>query len=226
MAFGFRSINDSSYVQIDSDAPRLCLIEKGVYNGPSYQVTVQFASPVQSIEPPMVFIRPSGKNTDELYAAQFLNGSSGNWTGFTVQSININYVPSGDWFVAFFGARANAGYGMRIWDGGSKLLYDSGSTPVVVTAVLPTWTYVGKLTQAYYGAYYKWVAGRGLAPGEYFCLNDFSLGVADTNGTGSLCGISNDYVNNQIALWAFNSTSGGPNTALGHRPIIFAKIVV
>lgn len=226
MSFGFLSRNDSSYVQIDSDTPRLCFIEKGVYGGASFQVTVNFSIPIQSIEPPLVFIRPSMKNTDELYSAQFLNGSAGNWTGFTVQSMSKSSEPTGDWFVAFFGSRANAGYGMRIWDGSANVLYDSGATPVVVTTILATWTYIGKVTRPDYGAFYKWVAGRGLSAGEYFCLNDFAMGMQDANSTGSACAISNDYTNNQICMWAFNSISGGPQVSIGHRPVIFAKLIV
>lgn len=225
MSFGFLSVNDSSYVQIDSDTPRLCLIEKGAYAGVSYQVTVSFSAPIQSVEPPLVFIRPSVRNTNELYAAQFLNGSAGNWTGFTVRCTNINYQPTGDWFVAFFGSRASSAFGLRIWDGGSNVLYDSGSAPVVVTTIQSTWTSVGKVTLDI-GALYKYVAGRGLAAGEYFCLNDFALGLMDSNSTGGYGAISNDYTNNQICMWTNNSTSSGPRTDQGHRPVIFAKLVV
>jgi hypothetical protein len=223
MSYGFISINDSRYVQVDSDTPRLCLIEKGSYAGASFTVTVNFSAPIQSVEPPLVFIRPSVRNTNELYGAQFLNGSAGNWTGFTIRSMNQRYLPTGDWFVAIFGARASAKFGMRIWDGLGTLIYDSGSPPVVVTTILSNWTYVGKVTQPDYGAYYKWVAGRGLSPGEYFCLNDFALGMQDANGGGSSCAISNDYTNNQICIWAFNSTTFIPVPG-GHRPVIFAKL--
>ncbi|RMV80351.1 hypothetical protein ALP04_04849, partial [Pseudomonas amygdali pv. sesami] len=57
MSFGVISINDSSYVQIDSETPRLCVLTKGSYSGTT-NANVTFPRAVTSADPPLVFIRP------------------------------------------------------------------------------------------------------------------------------------------------------------------------
>ncbi|MCV4287856.1 hypothetical protein OH708_08065 [Pseudomonas capsici] len=221
MTYGFRATNESSYVQIDSESPRLCMIEKGSYGGSNYTVTVMFSIPITTTEPPMVFIRPSVNNGNELYRTMILLGSSGAWTGFQITAMNIAYQPTGAWFVATFASRGTALYGMRLWDPASKIIYDSGAYAVAVTNVLPGWTYAGQV-QVDIGRRYKWVAGRGLAENEYFMINVFSLGIQD-NGSGSTCAVSIDYTNNQTCMWSSGFTAWIDQ---GHRPVVFAKLVV
>lgn len=219
MSFGFKSLNDSSYVQIDADSPRLCLLGKGSYTSSNYVASVTFPTAITTQEPPMVFIRPSTANSNELYRTMLLVGSAGNWTGFQITSTNINYQPAGDWFVAAFASRGDSTFGMRLYAADGSLAYDTGAYAVMVTAVLSTWTYVGRV-QATASFYYKWTAGRALAAGEYFMVNVFSLGVQDAN-SGSTCAISMDYPNNQTCMWANGSTAW---TNQGHRPVLFAKL--
>lgn len=221
MAYGILAVNDSGYVQIDSELPRLCVLEKGSYGGSNYVVQVSFSRPITTVEPPMVFIRPSLRNSTELYRTMVLVGSAGNWTGFVITAANINYEPTGDWFVAAFSSRGTSSYGMRIWDGNGAMVYDSGAYPVIVTNVLSNWTYAGKI-QLNPSTYYKWVAGRGLLPGEYFMLNVFSLGIQD-NSSSSTCAVSIDYTNNQTCMWGNGFTAWLDQ---GHRPVVFAKLVV
>lgn len=221
MAFGFRSINDSSYVQIDADSPRMCMLYKGSYSSSGYVATVTFPAPVTTQEPPLVFLRPSAANSNELYRSMVLTGSAGNWTGFVVSSANINYQPAGDWFVAAFASRGASNFGLRLFGTDGALIYDSGAYSVVVTTVLSTWTYVGKI-QLEASSYYKWVAGRALQAGEYFLLNVFSLGIQDS-GSGSTCAVSIDYPNNQTCMWGNGFTAW---TSQGNRPVVFAKLVV
>lgn len=220
MSFGFRSINDNSYVQIDADSPRMCLLYKGSYSSSSYVATVTFPAAITTQEPPLVFLRPGTANSNELYRSMILTGSAGNWTGFTVSSSNINYQPSGDWFAAAFASRGASNFGLRLFGTDGALIYDSGAYSVVVTGVLPTWSYVGQVT-AGASKYYKWVAGRALQANEYFLLNVFSLGVQDS-GSGSTCAVSMDYVNNQTCMWANGFTAW---TDQGHRPVLFAKLI-
>lgn len=220
MSFGFKSINDGNYTQIDSELPRLCLLEKGSYSGSGGAVTVNFVSPVATVEPPMVFIRPS-TSSNAIYRTNFLLGTSGNWTGFRITALNINTVPAGDWFVAAFASRGTSKFGMRLFSSAGDLVYDSGAYAVAVSGVLPSWTYVGKVPSETGAIYYQWTAGRGLAAGEYYMLNEFSLGVQDA-GNGSTCGVSCDYTSNKMFMWS-NGFSAW--TDQGHRPVIFAKLV-
>ncbi|WP_455923261.1 hypothetical protein [Pseudomonas putida] len=223
MAFGFKSVNDSSYVQIDSDLPRLCMLEKGTYSSTSYVVNVSFVKPVTTVEPPMVFIRPA-TTTDgtQLYRSTTLLGSSGNWTGFQIICVNVNYSPAGSWFVAAFASRGTDTFGMRIFDASGAVIYDTGAAAVVVTNVLSTWTYAGKVGTPTGASYYQWTAGRALAANEYYMMNVFSLGVQDS-GNGSTCAVSMDYTNNKTCMWA-NGFSAWIDQ--GHRPVMFAKLVV
>jgi len=221
MGFGLRAVNDNSYVQIDSDSPRLCLLGKGTYGASSYTATVTFPVSIKTQEPPMVFIRPATANSNEPYRTMILTGSAGNWTGFQISASNLNYRPAGDWFVAAFASRGDATFGMRLFGPDGSLAYDTGAYAVLVSTVLSTWTYVGRV-QLTIGAYYKWVCGRALAAGEYFMINVFSLGIQDNN-SGSTCAVSMDYTNNQTCMWANGFTAWVDQ---GHRPVLFAKLVV
>ncbi|RBB97561.1 hypothetical protein C3E97_028000, partial [Pseudomonas sp. MWU12-2115] len=94
MNFGFQSINDNSFVQIDSEAPRLCLLTKGAYSGVS-SATGVFARAVTSVDPPLVFIRPDQTGAIQVPISVWFTGGAGNWTGFTIKASNVNSTLSG-----------------------------------------------------------------------------------------------------------------------------------
>jgi hypothetical protein len=221
MAFGFRSVNESSYVQIDADSPRLCVLERGSYGGTNYVANVVFARPVTTQEPPMVFIRPTVTASNELYRTMVLQGSAGNWTGFRMSMMNINYQPTGQWFVATFASRGTDSFGMRLFDASANLIFDTGAYAVAFTSVLQSWTYAGQV-QLSVGALYKWIAGRALGADEFFMLNVFSLACQDATAGGT-CAVSMDYANNQACMWS-NSVSG-VWLDQGNRPVVMAKII-
>ena len=222
MSFGFKSINDSSYVQIDADSPRLCYLEKGSYGGSNFTATVSFAQAVTTVEPPMVFIRPSESSNTELYRSFTLLGSSGNWTGFQVTAQNINYQPTGLWFVAVFASRGASSYGMRLFQADGSMIYDSSAAAVIVTAVFPTWTYVGAV-QLTIGQTYKWTCGRGLAAGEYLMVNDFSSCCQGEGGSSGSCAVSCSYSTDQTFMWSTSTTAW---TNQGERPLLMAKLTL
>jgi hypothetical protein len=221
MAFGFQSVNDSSYIQIDAESPRMCVIEKGSYSSTAYKANVYFSAAITTVEPPMVFLRPQQTSSQELYLSTTLLGSAGAWTGFQVTMSNINYNPSGLWFVATFASRSTDTFGMRLFDASGAVIYDTGAFAVAFTGVLQTWTYAGRI-QLTVGYRYKWVAGRAAAADEYFLLNIFSQGCQDVNAGGS-CAICMDYTNNQSSMWS--ASISGAWTDQGNRPVIFAKLV-
>lgn len=220
MSFGFKSINDSSYVQIDADSPRMCYLEKGSYGGSNYIATVTFARAVTTLEPPMIFIRPSETSNTELYRSMTLLGSSGNWTGFQITAQNINYQPTGLWFVAVFASRGTSNYGMRLFKADGSLIYDSTASAVVVTGVFSTWSYVGSV-QLTIGLVYKWTSGRGLAAGEYMMINDFSSCCQAEGGASGTCAVSCSYATNQTFMWSQATTAW---TNQGERPLLMAKL--
>ncbi|MEE5088497.1 hypothetical protein V2J74_27495, partial [Pseudomonas alliivorans] len=146
MAYGVQFTNNSNVVTLDSEFARLSVIASGRFQ-PTEEgglgSTTYFARPVTSQEPPLVFVRPDTVNAIAGLCRMRLIGSAGNWTGFYVRAYNVNTAqPNGRYFVAAFGAQPVSGYGMRIWDGGGKILFDSGTASANFTRSFQNWTYV------------------------------------------------------------------------------------
>lgn len=217
MSYGVLCINDNGYVQIDSDAPRLCVLTKGSYSG-NGDASGVFARPVTSQDPPLVFIRPDA-GAIQVPISVWFTGGPGNWTGFSMKASNVNGVLSGQYFVAAWTAMSTSPYGMRIWDGGGNLVYDSGAPAVVVTFAAGNWTYLGKETLAI-GERYIWGINKNLGPGEFISINPFALHCHNP-GTGGGCAIGVDYVNGQIKMYSLSHSAW---TDQGHRPFLCAKL--
>ncbi len=74
MSFGFQSINDNAFVQIDSEAPRLCMLTRGSCSGVA-TATATFPRAVTSQNPPLVFIRPHQTGLIQVpYSVWFTGG--------------------------------------------------------------------------------------------------------------------------------------------------------
>lgn len=145
MSYGLTFINNSNQVVIDSEFARLNVICNGRY-APTQESglgsTTFFPRVITSAEPPLVFCRPDTGGIAGLTAMQVI-GSAGNWTGFYVRAYDINTAqPNGRYFAATFGAQPVATYGMRLWDGSSKLLFDSGTPTALFTRAFQNWVYV------------------------------------------------------------------------------------
>ncbi|RIJ09854.1 hypothetical protein DXT77_15545 [Pseudomonas sp. 91RF] len=219
MNYGFQSINDSSFVQIDSDAPRLCMLTKGSYSG-STNATAVFARAVTSADPPIVFIRPTPSGTIQVPISVWFTGGPGNWTGFSMKASSVDATLSGLYFVAAWASMGTAAYGMRLWDGAGSLVYDSGAPAVVVTFAAGNWTYLGS-EQLTAGRRYIWGINKALGAGEYVSLNPFSLNCHnDANGAG--CALGVDYGGGRIMMYSLATTAW---TDQGHRPFLCAKLL-
>lgn len=221
MSFGFKAVNDSGFVQIDSDSPRLCAVEKGSYGNGTDAPSVIFSQPITTIDPPMIFIRPtvSGSGKQIIYESVLL-GVPGNWTGFKLRAANVTWRPTGTWFCAVFATRTTADYGMRIWSAASDLAYDSGAAPVIVTGVYSNWTYDGEEALTI-GSRWRWVIPRILAADEYLLLNGFTLNLLSPSTLGTISGIHVDYANSRIVLYGTDFTVW---TNVGHKPMLFARL--
>ncbi|PPS23788.1 hypothetical protein BVY10_26805, partial [Pseudomonas amygdali pv. morsprunorum] len=88
MSFGVISINDNSYVQIDADTPRLCVLTKGSYSGTNTADAV-FPRAVTGNDPPLVFIRPDQNGIVQVSISVWFTGGPGNWTGFSMKASNV-----------------------------------------------------------------------------------------------------------------------------------------
>jgi len=200
-SYGFLAINDYGYVQIDAETPRLSVLSSGTYQGTSMKVTVSFPSPITTQEPPCVFIRPSTSSGTELYYAMSILGNPGGWTGFSISTRNVAYLPSGKWFAAVFAPTASATYGLRIWDSSAVRVYDSGAAPAVVTNVVQSWTYIGAVSGTLAGHYY-WRAPYSVAEDEYVMINPFTLpALSATSPSASPTSISLNYSQNYAEIY-------------------------
>ncbi|QHC93881.1 hypothetical protein PspR84_04310 [Pseudomonas sp. R84] len=219
MTFGFQSINDSSFVQIDAEAPRLCVLTRGSYSGVSNASGV-FARAVTSQDPPIVFIRPDQGGPVQVPISVWFTGGPGNWTGFTMKASNVNSTLSGQYFVAAWASMGTAAYGMRLWDESAALIYDSGAPAVVVTFAAGNWTYLGSEVLVT-GRRYIWGINKSLGVGEYLSLNPFTMNCHN-DGTGGGCALGVDYVNGRILMYSLANTAW---TDQGHRPFLCAKLL-
>lgn len=220
MTWGFRAQNESSYVQIDSEKPRLCCLYSGSYGGSNYRVTITFPAPIRTPEPPCIFIRPTTTSATELYRRLMINGGPGNWTGFTVESSNVTYQPSGKWFVAVFASLGKSAFGMRLFDGAGAIIYDTGAPAVLVTNVATSWAYAGQVQMTMGNAYY-WRAPVFAAEDEYIMINPFSRPLFTADALGGTCGLR---INYQAGFTEIYSISQDAWTNIGYVPAVFARL--
>ncbi|WP_440090154.1 hypothetical protein [Pseudomonas fragariae (ex Marin et al. 2024)] len=218
MSYGVISINDSSYVQIDSETPRLCVLTQGSYSGVS-QADATFPRAITTADPPIIFIRPDQNGIIQVPISIWFTGSSGNWTGFSMRASNVNSTLSGQYFASAWGSMGTAQYGMRIWGPNGELVYDSGAPAVVVTFAAGDWTYAGS-EQLTIGKRYLWSINKSLSAGEYISINSFSM-TCHNAATGGSCAIGVDYAGGKIMLYSLATAAWVDQ---GHRPFLCAKL--
>lgn len=226
MAYGVQFVNNSNVVTLDSEYARLMVISSGRYQ-PTEESglgsTTYFAVPVTSQEPPLVFVRPDTVNQVAGLCAMRLIGSAGNWTGFYVRAYDVNTAqPNGRYFVAAFGAQPVANFGFRIWDGSSKLLFDSGTPNANFTRSFQNWNYVGfdyttqGLTRIYYTVPFNFPEN------EYLLINNFGMGMNSGSGIPRNLYCWWDFPN--AKLYAITIASSNPTAFF--LPAVFAKMNV
>ncbi|MBP3999909.1 hypothetical protein [Pseudomonas koreensis] len=219
MTYGFQSLNDNSFVQIDADAPRLCVLTKGSYSG-STVASGTFARAVTSADPPMVFIRPNQTGVVQVPISVWFTGGPGNWTGFSMRASVVDANLSGLYFVAAWASMGTAVFGLRLWDAAAALVYDSGAPAVIVTFAAGNWTYLGDEVLTV-GRRYIWGISKFLGAGEYVSLNPFAMNCHN-NATGGGCALGVDYAGGRIMMYSLSTTAW---TDQGHRPFLCAKLV-
>ncbi|WP_212625057.1 hypothetical protein [Pseudomonas sp. PP3] len=218
MSYGFQSINDNAFVQIDSEAPRLCLLTKGAYSGTTDASGV-FARVITSQDPPLVFIRPDA-GVMQVPISVWFTGGPGNWTGFSIKASNVTASLSGQYFVAAWASMGTAAYGLRLWGPNGALVYDSGAPAVVVTFAAGNWVYIGDEVLTV-GRRYIWAINKLLGAGEYISINPFAMNCHN-GASGGGCAIGVDYGNSQIRMYSLATTAW---TDQGHRPFLCAKLL-
>lgn len=215
MSYGVTFTNNNDVVTLDSEFARLVVLGKGTWSGNGTGVYVPFPKTITSDEPPLVFVRLDQSNT---LCFCVVRGTSGAWTGFSFVGI-AGQATSGKWFSAAFQSEPTATFGFRIWDGGSKLLFDSGTPCAQFTRSITGWTYLGasKTGQGVYRL--SWTAPSSLTSGDYMLLNNIAMDIAgSTSRQGNMYAVW-EYHNDRLVIQAVGVDL---KTSL-YVPVVFAK---
>jgi hypothetical protein len=223
MTYGVQFTNNNNVVTLDSEFARLMVISSGRF-APTEESglgsTTYFARPVTSQEPPLVFVRPDTVNGVAGLCLMRLIGSAGNWTGFYVRAYNaLTAQPNGRYFVATFAAQAVAQYGMRLWDGAGKLLFDSGTPNASFTRAFQNWNYVTYdldtqgLTRIYYSVPFDFPQN------EFMLLNTFGMPMTSGSGIPRNLYCWWDFPNSKL----YAITVAASNPFAFFLPAVFAK---
>ncbi|QRR31055.1 hypothetical protein ICJ33_06465 [Pseudomonas simiae] len=208
MSHGLTFNNNSDVVTLDSEFARLVVIHKGIY-GPAGG---DFPSVITSQEPPLIFVRPSTGGFQWVS----LKGSPGNWTGF----INGASGGSGSFFVAAYESAPTAQYGLRLWDGDAKQLFDNGTPCAQFTDVVAGWAYGGASNPSVGRWISTFYAAVPLNTGNYMLINNIAMNIPG-GSTFSLLSCFWDYANNRVVAQLQNI--GDFNGSSFFLPLMFAK---
>ncbi|EJN36294.1 hypothetical protein [Pseudomonas sp. GM80] len=226
MDYGLQFKNTSDVVTIDSEFARLMVIASGRY-APTEEggmgSTTYFARPVTSQEPPLVFVRPDTVAGIAGLSSMRLIGSAGNWTGFYVRAYSTATAqPNGRYFVGAFAAQAVALYGMRLWDGNSKMLFDSGTPNATFTRSFQNWTYVKSdmTDQGLYRNYYS--VPVSFPQNEFMLINNFGMNMVSGGTIPRQLYCTWDFVGNTL----YAVTVAANNPFAFYLPAVFAKQAV
>lgn len=224
MTYGLQFKNNSDVVTLDSEYARLMVISSGRFSPTEESglgATTYFDRPVTSQEPPLVFVRPDTVNRVAGLCLMRLIGGPGNWTGFYVRAYNVNTAqPNGRYFVAAFGAQAAAQFGMRLWNGESTMLFDSGTPNASFTRAFQTWSYERYettsqgLTRVFYSVPFNFPED------EYLLINSFGMPMNSGSGIARSLYCLWDFPN--AKLYAVTSAASNPTAFF--LPALFAKM--
>jgi hypothetical protein len=224
MSYGLEYTNSDNVVTIDSEFSRLVVLAKGIYQ-PTEESglgsTTLFPAVITSQEPPLVFIRPAGNSGVAGLCFMRVNGSPGAWTGFYVRAYDVNTLqPNGTYFICGFAASAVAKFGMRLWDGSSKLLFDSDTPYAVFTRSFQNWGYVKTdyTAQSVPRNYYR--VNFNFPAGEHMLINTFGMPMLNDGQQSRSLYCWWDFSGGN--LYALTIGSGNPFAFF--LPAVFAKL--
>lgn len=161
MSYGFEFKNGSDVVTLDSEFSRLVVLHSARYSGGA-----AFPAPITSDEPPLIFAKPDGNGAFQWVR---MLGGPGNWTGW----LNESSTP-GTYFIAAYESKPTASYGIRLWDGNSKLLFDNGTPCAQITSVITSWSFLGATNTSVGRWSYAWSASAPLSSGGYMLINNIA----------------------------------------------------
>lgn len=214
MPYGLLFTNNNDVVVLDSEFSRLVALARGNYSG-SGGASVGFPFAITTQEPPLVFVRPAQSNT--LCFCK-ISGGPGAWTGFSFTGI-AGVGTSGRWFCAAFQSKESAIFGLRLWDGDSKLLFDNGTACAQFTRTITSWAYMGSSATGQGTSRLSWTAYSPLDAGDYMLINNIAMDVAGlTSRQGNQYAVW-DYGNNRLVM----QVVGVDISTSYYTPVVFAK---
>jgi hypothetical protein len=129
--------------------------------------------------------------------------------------------PNGRYFAASFGAQPVSSFGMRLWDGSSKLLFDSGTPSALFVRAFQNWTYQ-RYETAETGATRNYYTVPFTFPeNEYLLINTFSMKMVSGAPQGRGVYTLWDFANGTLYAMA----TGTANPFAFFMPAVFAKLV-
>lgn len=213
MSYGLQVVNNSGAISLDSEYARLCVLHKGSYTA---GVTVVFASVIDTLEPPLVFVRPNSNGT-LIQLGVLLDGSPGAWTGCGVTSGQAH---TGSIFVAAFSSKPTATFGLRMWSAEGKQIFDSGTQAATFTRAVQNWTYTHSTTSGQ-GVGTNWYSvPLSYELGDYLMINNARMPMMGGNNESRSTGLRYDFA---ASLLRFSVTTVS-NPIYFLLPAIFGKI--
>lgn len=211
MTHGLTFTNSSDVVTLDSEYARLVILYFARYgeNGISGAV---FPTPIRSDEPPLIFARPDSNGGFQWVR---LLGGPGNWTGFLNESVSV-----GNYFLAAYESKPTADYGLRLWDGNSKVLFDNGTPCAQFTNVVTAWTYGGAVNTSPGRWSQSWATSVPLNNGNYMLINNIAYDLPG-NDTFSKLSCGWNYATNTVTAYLQNIGDFNGNSFF--LPLLFAK---
>ncbi|NNB67686.1 hypothetical protein [Pseudomonas fluorescens] len=212
MSFGLSFTNSSDVVTLDSEYSRLVILYYARF-GEGGVMGAVFKAPITSQEPPLIFAKPDGNGVFQWVR---LLGGPGNWTGF----LNESPTTVGTYFLAVYESAPTATFGLRLWDGNSKLLFDNGTPCAQITRFITSWSLVSYVNPSPGRWIYTWNTDAPLSAGEYMLINNIAYDIPCNDTYGKLS-CSWSYQTNKVSAQVQNIGDLNPNSFF--LSLIFAK---
>ncbi|MFK3605919.1 hypothetical protein [Pseudomonas sp. AP19] len=215
MSFGLLFTNTSDVVTLDSEYSRLVILYYARFGEGGVKGAV-FKAPITSQEPPLIFAKPDGNGVFQWVR---LLGGPGNWTGF----LNESTTTVGTYFLAVYESTPTASFGMRLWGGDNKLLFDSGTPCAQITRFITSWNLISYVNPSPGLWIYTWNTDAPLSAGDYMLINNIAFDIPCNSTYGKLS-CSWNYQSNKVSAQVQNIGDLNPNSFF--VPLMFAKPII
>ncbi|WP_439851163.1 hypothetical protein ACTACG_07440 [Pseudomonas syringae] len=180
--YGFSALNDNNSVIISSKYKVMVFSERGQLSIKSQATnkegrgTVVFARPIQTQEPPQIFVRHVSGSHSILSVYTTMSGGPANWTGFlitsavrsgsTLQNYSVEYVSC-----KFSDQPSPEIYGMNIKDENSRIVFSSADKIVRYSKLAKNWTVQkGDVVDTY-------SSNLSIESDDFICVSSMDRGV-------------------------------------------------